>query len=95
LNVPATFVFVPVTAALESLTVPSLTIEPSNFADWRVAALRILDFSTRAVHRQYSLVIIPTRSVRNALAEPVKMELARRCIPGMEATVEPRMVPFA
>jgi hypothetical protein len=38
-------------------------------------------------------VIIPTRSVRKAFAEPDRIELASRCIPGIAATVEPKIVP--
>jgi integrase len=62
-------VLVAAAAASVSLTVPSLTIVLTSFAACTVAARRILDFSIRVVHRQYSLVIIPTRRVRNALAE--------------------------
>jgi hypothetical protein len=87
------FDFVAFTVAFDNFTVPSLTIEPSSFAALRVAALRSPAFSTRTVQRQYSLVIIPTRRVRKAFAEPDKTELARRCIPGIAATVDPNIVP--
>ena len=38
-------------------------MEPSSFAALRVAALRSPAFSMRVVQRQYSFVIMPTRSV--------------------------------
>ena len=81
------------TAALEILTVPSRTMEPSNLAAWSVAARRNPCFSTLTVHRQYSFVIMPTRNVKNALADPERMELASRCMPGIAATVDPKTVP--
>ena len=64
------FVFDASKVALDSFLVPSLTIEPSSLAALRVAARRKPFFSTCVVQRQYSLVIIPTRSVRKALADP-------------------------
>ncbi len=94
LNASVNFVVDDLTAAFDSLSVPVRTIEPSSFAACTVAALRMPAFSTCIVHRQYSLAIIPTRSVKNAFAEPERTELARRCMPGIAATVEPNIVPI-
>ena len=44
------------------------------------------------MQRQYSFVIMPTRNVRNALADPDSTELVSKCMPGIAATVEPKTV---
>jgi hypothetical protein len=93
LNVFVTFDFEASTTAFDSFTVPSMTMEPGSFAALSDAARHKPFFSDPCGTAAYSLVIIPTRSVKNALADPDRIELASRCMPGIAATVEPKMVP--
>lgn len=94
------FVNLPFSAVPNNLATrfaPAETIDPRSAAASIVAdfLIRLLSRATRVL--QYFLVIIPTRSVRKALAVPFKMELVNIEVtvetmapkPGMAPRIEP------